>query len=233
LSAVSYETLSEAMTNTKPIQWSFSSLKDFVGCPKRYYEVKVLNNFETKVTQAIIYGKEVHKALEDYVKDGKPLPLNYQRFKKVVDELIQIEGTKFVEHEMALLPDGSPCGFHDSKRWVRGIADLLIVDKDVAYVVDYKTGSERYPDVDQLKLMALMTFANFPEVKEVKGALLFILKNHLVSENYKREQSEELWNTFHPKLDRLKLAFEKNEWTANPTGLCGYCPVSTCEFNRS
>jgi hypothetical protein len=221
------------MPNAKPIQWSFSALKDFVGCPKRYHEIKVLKNYETKITQAILYGKEVHKALEDYVKEGKPLPLNYQRFKKMVDELVQIEGTKYVEHEMGLLPDGTPCDFKDSNRWVRGIADLLIVDKDVAYVVDYKTGSERYPDVDQLKLMALMTFAHFPEVQKVKGALLFVLKNHLVSEDYTRDQIDTLWGTFHPKLERLKLAFETDEWTANPTPLCGYCPVSTCEFNRS
>jgi hypothetical protein len=80
--------------------------------------------------------------------------------------------------------------------------------------------------------MALMVFAHFPEVQEVKGALLFILKNHLVGEDYTRDQSEELWKEFHQKVEKLRISIEKNEWTPNPTPLCGYCPVSTCEFNR-
>ena len=214
------------------VQWSFSSLKDFIGCPRRYYEVKVCKNFEQKITHAITYGKEVHAALEYYVRDKTPLPANYQRFQKAVDALIDIPGEKFVEHEMALLPDRSPCDFSDSKRWVRGIADLLILDGETAYVVDYKTGSHKYPDPDQLKLMALMVFAKYPDVKTVRGALLFILKNHLVSEEYTRDQIDTLWKTFDSKVERLAQAYETNEWTPNPTPLCGYCPVTTCEFNR-
>lgn len=45
------------------IQWSFSSLKDFIGCPKRYQEVKVLNNYEFQPTEATTYGNKVHAAL--------------------------------------------------------------------------------------------------------------------------------------------------------------------------
>lgn len=218
--------------SSKPIQWSFSSLKDFIGCPKRYYEVKVTKNFESKITEALTYGKEVHTALEEYVRDSKPLPVNYQRFQKAVDELLQIEGKKLVEHEMALLPDKSPCSFSDPARWVRGIADLLIVNGDTAWVVDYKTGSDRYPDLDQLKLMALMVFSNFPEVQKVKGALLFILKNSLVTEDYTRDQSDALWGAFLAKTKRLELAYSMNEWIEQPSPLCRYCPVTTCQFNR-
>jgi hypothetical protein len=144
-----------------------------------------------------------------------------------------IPGQRYCEYEMALLPDLTPCYFHDTERWVRGIADLLIVNEDVAYVVDYKTGSDRYPDLEQLKLMALMTFVHFPKVNKVKGALLFILKNNLVSEDYERSQIPTLWDSFTPKVKRLELSYEKNEWPTNPTPLCRYCPVSTCEFCRS
>jgi hypothetical protein len=94
------------------------------------------------------------------------------------------------------------------------------VNEDVAYVVDYKTGSDRYPDLEQLKLMALMTFVHFPKVNKVKGALLFILKNNLVSEDYERSQIPALWDSFTPKVKRLELSYEKNEWPTNPTPLC-------------
>jgi hypothetical protein len=55
------------------IKWSYSGLKDFANCPKQYHEVKVLKNFKKEATKQMLYGTEVHSALENYVKDGTPL----------------------------------------------------------------------------------------------------------------------------------------------------------------
>ena len=212
--------------------WSYSSLKQYTNCPKQYHHLKVLKDYETSDTQATIYGKEVHKALEEYVRDSIPLAKNYERFKAVVDELIAIPGDKYCEHEMALLPDRTPCAFDDENRWVRGIADLLIVDGDTAFVVDYKTGSNRYPDPKQLRLMALMVFAHFPDVNKVKGGLLFVMHNAFVTEEYNRNQIDESWGHFLPLLARLDNSYASNAWSPNPTGLCRFCPVKSCEFNK-
>ena len=43
--------------------WSFSSLKEFQQCPRKYYECRVAKNYTFKETEATIYGKEVHAAL--------------------------------------------------------------------------------------------------------------------------------------------------------------------------
>ena len=56
------------------VKWSFSSLKDYINCPRQYMEVKVLKRFEKRLTEQMLYGTSVHKALEDYVGEGKPLP---------------------------------------------------------------------------------------------------------------------------------------------------------------
>lgn len=212
--------------------WSYSSLKDYTNCPKKYYEVKVIKNYEVPTSQQMLYGKEVHKALEDYVRDGTPLPKNYTRFKAMVDELIAIPGTKYPEHEMGLTRDRQACAFDDPNRWVRGIADLLIVDGEDAFIIDYKTGSNRYPDPKQLRLMALMTFAHFPEVKNIKAGLLFVMHNSFVTEEYNRDKIEESWAHFTAPLTLLKQSYETNKWMPNPTPLCRYCPVDSCEFNR-
>jgi hypothetical protein len=181
----------------------------------------------------MIYGTEVHKALEDYVKDGKELALNYIRFKGVADELICIPGDKYAEHEMALGKDKSPCAFDDPDRWVRGIVDLLIVDNDYAFIVDYKTGSNRYPDPKQLRLMSLMTFAHFPQVNKIKAGLLFVMHNSFITEEYNRKDMDISWNKFTVSLSRLDNSYETNTWVANSTPLCKFCPVKTCEFNRT
>ena len=214
------------------INWSFSSLKDFINCPKQYYHTKVAKDFEKKTTQQMLYGTEVHKACEDYVRDGTPLAKNYLRFKPQLDALLEIGGQKYCEHQMALTAEQEPCAFDSDTRWVRGIVDLLIVDGADAYIVDYKTGSNRYPDTKQLKLMALMTFAHFPEVEHIKAGLLFVMHNTFINENYSREGTDKLWECFAPDLKRLDIAYQRNLWSPKAGPLCGWCPVSSCNFYR-
>jgi CRISPR/Cas system-associated exonuclease Cas4 (RecB family) len=212
--------------------WSFSSLKEYVNCPRQYQELKVLKRYEKKATEQMLYGTVVHKVCEDYVAEGKPLQKNYLRFKPVLDSLVAIPGTKYPEYQMALTYDKLPCAFGDENRWVRGIVDLLIVDGDHAFIVDYKTGSNRYPDPKQLKLMALMTFAHFPEVKVIKAGLLFVMHESFMSEEYTRDKIPKLWSYFSTDLERLNISYENDIWNPNPTPLCGWCPVKTCEFHK-
>ena len=211
--------------------WSFSSLKDYVNCPKQYQEIKVLKRFYKAPTQAMTYGNEVHKALEDYVNSGLPLAKNYQYAKETLDHLISIDGIKYPEHRMALNKDREPCSY-GKDYWVRGIADLLIIDGADAFIIDYKTGSSKFADVKQLKLMALMTFAHFPEVMNIKAGLLFINHNDFVKGEYSRDKIPELWAVFDDILARMDVSYETDTWQTNPTPLCGWCPVYTCEFHK-
>lgn len=214
------------------IKWSFSGLKDYVNCPRQYHEVKILQNFTKKVTEQMLYGTEVHKALEDYVRDGTPLAKNYERFKELADSLLEIPGERHAEMKMALTKAGEACEFDGPDYWVRGIVDLMILDGDTAYVVDYKTGSAKYPDPKQLKLMALMIFAKFPQVNYIKAALVFVMHNVVVDEQYHRKDSDKLWDSFIPDILRLETSAQTGNWSPNPTPLCGWCPVEHCEFYK-
>ena len=214
------------------IKWSFSGLKDFVNCPRQFYEIKIAQNYTKRVSEQMTYGTAVHKALEDYVRDGSPLPKNYEQYKKYVDPLMQVAGRRYAEYQMALDQNKRPCAFDAAEYWVRGIADLVIVDDDRAFIVDYKTGSARNPDPNQLKLMALMAYAHFSNVNTIKASLMFVAHNTLVFEEYKREDQQKLWATFEPDLNRLQMAYANNMWPENPGFLCRrWCPVTTCRFN--
>lgn len=213
--------------------WSYSSLKEYQNCPKKYHEIRVLKNYTVKETEQMRYGTEVHKALEDYVRDGVELAKNYQRFKPFVDKLISIPGEKYCEYEMALTYNREPCDFKSEDRWVRGIADLVIVDGDYAFIIDYKTGSNKYPDPKQLRLMSLMLFTYFPDVQKIKAGLLFVMHNSFVSEEYLRKDMDKSWAMFEQPLKRLETSYDNDKWQANPTPLCKWCPVQSCEFNRS
>lgn len=212
--------------------WSYSSLKEYQNCPKKYYEIRVAKNYTVKETEAMIYGTEVHKALEDYVKEGTELAKNYQRFKPFVDKLVSMPGEKYPEHEMALSFNKEPCLFDSPDRWVRGIVDLLIIDGEYAHIIDYKTGSNKYPDPKQLRLMSLMTFTHFPDVKKIKAGLLFVMHNSFVAEEYHRKDMDKSWGMFEQPLKRLENSFDTNVWQANPTPLCGWCPIDSCDFYK-
>lgn len=212
--------------------WSFSALKTFETCPRKYHAEKVLKLYPFEETEQTIYGNKVHLAAEEYIRDGKPLPKGMEQFKPALDALNKIPGDKHCELKMALTADRKVADFRAKDVWVRGIADLVIVNGDKARVVDYKTGSAKYPDKKQLELMALMVFEHFPEVTKVKAALAFLLHDVVVKGDYTRDEADKLWEKWVQRTDILDRAFEHDNWPPNPNGLCRkWCPVESCEFN--
>ena len=217
----------------KNVTWSHSALKDYEGCAKRYYEVKVLNKYPFRDTTATIYGKEVHKAIEDFINDETPIPPEYAFVQDIVNATLNIPGRKLAEHEMALTKDLRPCDFNSPDRWVRGIADLLIINDDnlTARVIDWKTGNNKYPDRDQLRLMSLMVFAHFPHIREVKSALLFVVKDDMVKHTMFVDEAEEEWWNYRQRVAKLEASYANDVWNPTRTPLCGWCPVKDCAYN--
>ena len=215
------------------VTWSHSSLKDYEGCARRYHEVKVLKKFPFKDTQATLYGKEYHTAAELYIRDGTPLPEQFAFSKDMLDALTKKPGRKLCEQQMALTIDLQPCDWKSKDVWVRGIADLLIVDDDnlTAWVVDYKTGNNKYPDREQLKLMALMVFAHHPHIRKVNAALLFVIKNDMVKYQLSVDEKDPHWWDYRERVARIEQAHASGVWNPKPSPLCPWCPVTTCEYH--
>ena len=215
------------------ITWSHSALKSYEGCARRYHEVTVLKNHPFQDTEQTRYGKDLHLAAELYVKEGTPIPEHFAFVKPVLDALIAKPGRKFAELEMALTEELNPVAFNSPNRWVRGIADLVIVNDDnyTARIIDYKTGNDKYPDRDQLILMSLMVFAHFPHIKHVKSALLFVVKNSMVTHEMGLEDIEPAWWQYRQRIAKLNASYAHDVWNPNRTPLCGWCPVTNCEFH--
>lgn len=215
------------------VTWSHSALKDFEGCARRFHEVKVLKKYPFQETQQTIYGKDLHKAAEEYVRDGVVLPEQFAYIKPTLDALLAKPGRKLCEYEMGVNHDLTPCSFDAPGRWVRGIADLLIINDEnmTARVVDYKTGNNKYPDRDQLVLMSLMVFAHFPHIRQVHSALLFVVKNDMVRMTMQREDAEAAWWRYRERVAKLEAAHQTGVWNPNQTPLCKWCQVTGCEFN--
>jgi hypothetical protein len=223
----------------KPPAWSYSSITLFDQCPKKYYHLRVVKDIVEPESEAMMYGKEAHTAAENFVRDGTPLPGQFSYMGGMLGKLRDIPGEKLVEHKMGLKfgDDGkfAPCGFFDPDVWFRGIADLLIInrDKKEARVVDYKTGkSSRYADPKQLALMAACVFIHFPEIEFVKAGLLFVVPKDFVRYEYARASCLDIFAKLDSTLVQRKTAYETGVFNPKQNFSCKqWCSVLDCPHN--
>ena len=215
------------------VRWSFSSLKQYINCPQNYYRTRVTQEYKTNDTTYTIYGKAIHKAIEDFILHGVPFPKHYADPLRLIPELLGVLPTdRRVECAMAVRADRIPCHFDAPNYWVRGIADFIGLEDSVATVIDWKTGSSRYADI-KLKLMGLLIFAHYENIQRVKSMLYFTKNNEpIIAPDMHRENIDAYWASFDPDLTMLNASFQTNNWPMKPSGLCGFCPVSSCAHQR-
>lgn len=213
--------------------WSYSSISLFQQCPRKYHRMRVVKDIVEPPQTYLIYGTEVHKAAEEYLRDGTPIPAKYAYIQPKIEPFKNMEGTMYCEHEMGVTKDLEPCGFHDKNVWFRGIADVLIINGDKARIVDWKTSkTSRYADKKQLELLSLLVFKHFPQVKTINAGLVFLVVDDLVRAKYEREIEGRAWTKWLGETQQLDKAFEADVWNPKPNFTCnGWCPVDDCEHN--
>jgi hypothetical protein len=219
--------------------WSYSSITLFEQCPKKYYHLRVAKDIKEPESEAMNYGKDLHLAAEEYIRDGKPLPEKYIYIKELLDKLNLIKGEKLCENKLAvkLTTDGrlTPCDFFDKQVWYRGIADLIILDREnqEARIIDYKTGkSAKYADTKQLKLLAACVFTHYPEIKIIKAGLLFVVSKEFIKEEYSTHHRLAYFEQFKPLVNQLDACIENGVWNPKRNFTCPkHCPVLECMHN--
>jgi len=215
-----------------PLPWSYSALDTFKTCPRQYHWKYVLKNKEPD-SQAIIYGNEVHKAFEDRMGVGTPLPEHLKDHEPFMQQLDALPGIHNTEQKIALDVNRKPCNFFDKGVWFRGVVDFIHIDSAdaKATIIDYKTGKP-HKKFDQLQLFALHTFALYPNVDTVETGFYWTKTKELTPMFYRRNDAKQLWKPFIPDLLQYADAFETDTWQARQSGLCReWCPVTSCEFN--
>lgn len=213
--------------------WSYSAIGLFEQCPKKYYHIKVVKDVVEPQSDAILYGELVHTAAENFIKDGTPIPPQFEQFVEPLQLLNAMPGEKHCEFRMGLTELGEPCGFFDPNVWLRGIADLIIIDGEEAKIIDYKTGkSSKYADTKQLDLMALCTFAHFPQVQTIKAGLLFLVCEDFIKRKYVRGDVLGIMREWTERYQWLAKTYEEDVWNPKPNFTCRqYCPVVSCVHN--
>lgn len=210
--------------------WSYTSLTAFETCPRRYYLTRVSKEIVEPQTEAMTWGNQVHKALEDAVKDKTPLPDSMKEWQGIADRIVGAPGKKHAEQKMAITKHFAPVKWFDKQVWCRGIVDAIVETEDHAKVIDYKTG-KRKPDSQQLKLFSLLVFHTRPWINKVTTAFLWLKDNKIDSDTFERDQVGMMWQEFLPRIQRVEEAYKSGTFPPKPSGLCrGWCPCKGCEF---
>lgn len=215
---------------TTPLAWSYTSLSDFINCPRQFYEKRVIKSVKEDESEQMLYGNYVHKAFELRQQNGTPLPSDLAQHEAFMQVLARHEGQHFTEKKVALSRSVTPCSFFAKDVWWRGVIDYHKISNYVVSITDYKTGKV-HRDFKQLKLFALWVFAEYPQVTVVNTQYYWTQTRTCTGEQYTRDQVRALWREFVPHLAQYKEAFQTDTWQPRPSGLCnGWCPVTACEF---
>lgn len=216
-------------TRSKPkgFTWSYSRLKNYNTCPKRYYNIDVARLYKEPEGEALTWGNEVHKHLALRIGEGTPLPVSMKEYEEWVTRMGNLDGVQ-VEQKLAITDEFGPCKYFDSNVWFRGIVDVIKIRGSVALIVDWKTG-KIVEDSVQLALFAQMIFAHYPQVQAVRTEFIWLKEGASTREDFLRSDMPSLWAGLLPQVNTLRKAHDEQNFPAKSSGLCKrFCVVTSC-----
>jgi RecB family exonuclease len=216
---------------------SFSRLSTFEQCPAQFDYLYVSKRVQNSTNEASEYGDRVHKVLEAYGLLGSEEERVTMRanaaleesatlvkWAGVVDKILARPGQKFFEHQMAVNKQLQPVDWFDKDVWIRSIADVLVVDGDTAYCLDYKTGKVK-DNPTQLQLFAAMVMWHFPQVQTVKTSFIWLRFDETTNAKYERRFLDALWRALEPRFTKVQEVVDLGVFDTKPSGLCPWCPA--------
>lgn len=212
--------------------WSFSSLNDFTNCPRSYQLKRVTKECKQVESEAMRHGTIQHEHCEMRVKNKTPLP---ESLAWMEPHFLKMEASGAVmlpEQAVGLTKGLTPTGFFAKDVWVRGKLDLTLRYGASSTIIDFKTGA-RKPASDQLMLFAGFEFADRPDIDTVKTGFLWFKDKKIDSETFERKDIPRIWGHFMPKVERIEKAYEKDEWPAKSSGLCGWCTANKLQCKHA
>lgn len=214
------------------IAWSYSRLSTFETCPYKFKREALDKAYPFEETAAIAEGNRVHKALEERVRDGKPLTdQGLSHYEPLATKLESFKGTKYFERQFAFNTKLVQVDWFDKRVWLRGAVDYYVKHGNKIKALDYKTGKQK-PGFDQLELFAAMLMTVHPDVDEVDCRYIWLKTMTSTSKTFIRDDLEAIWDKYRARSEAIQVCNQNDVWQKKRNGLCrNWCPVSDCEYN--
>lgn len=216
----------------RPVAWSYSRLKNFELCPKKYNAVMVAKTVKEPESEELAYGSKVHKELELRIGKGRAFSKGFEWLERYARMFDDADGQVMVEQQLAINTDLDPCDWKDwNNCYCRAIADVMVVGEKTAVAVDWKTGRIQ-EDRDQMDILAFVIFQHYPKLEKVKLCYGWIKERDITTYVLTREEASEKWSSMTPRVRKLIEAHRESHFPARPNGTCRrWCPVTACPHN--
>lgn len=215
----------------KGFSWSFSKLKNFETCPKRYWHIDVAKDIKEPEGEALVFGNMLHDALANRIGKGTPLPKSFESYEPWAEKMVHGKdkgAVVLVEQKLAIDKDYGAVSFFDNTAWFRGVADVIKIAGPVALVADWKTG-KIVEDSQQLALIAACVFAHHPSVQKIRSEFIWLKEDATTRIDVTRSDIVKMWAGLTPRISALEEAHKTTTFPPKPSGLCRrFCPVTVC-----
>ncbi len=195
------------------MSYSYSKIRTYLYCPRRY-KYHYIDGIKSETSDIMESGTAIHKAIQEqnevYVLDNIE---NYVMYRNALDYLKFVKPIEY-EVKLGITENFEPVGFDNA--WFHGIIDLIYYGG----ILDWKTGQSK-PDALQILLNGMLAKIHGYEVNEVTYV-------YLHSGTYSTVQfTEETFENIKQTLKSLVKQIENdNEYKANPSHKCYYCPFA-------
>lgn len=203
---------------------NYTFYNDAANCPHKAFRKHIRRDLpREEPSPELLWGCKVHDAFEARFKHNTPLPTEMMSAEPLC-ALLDPMGPR-VEYRLAMEMDGKLCAWDSPRAWFRGKADVVVMNPEGAWLVDWKTGKVR-EDPFELECQALLQWANHGHtqilgeyywMKEGKAGLRYTLDPTKAFERVAKLYGEMVgyWQT--------------GDWPKRKNPLCGWCPVTGCE----
>ena len=222
---------------------SYTFYNDFNNCPYKAWRKYIKKDlpYEEK-TEAQHKGTRMHVAMENAIGKEMPLPDEWKSAQYLVDLFGALPDTVDVraEYKLAMTMEG-PCAYDAQAAWFRGKIDLVVMKlgdpgggsgwlerSGGAWIIDWKTGKVR-EDKLELECQALLLKTNHPDLDPIVGEYYWFA-NGKSGKRYTLTP-DATFVTLRNWWVKWKQYEEKKDFPKRPNPLCGWCPVTGCEYN--
>lgn len=221
--------------SSKPFAWSFSKLKNFEVCPKRYYETDILKNYTDDDNTELAWGTRVHDVMAKRCEKGEKIPDDMPAHYELWAQRVLVGGGElFVEQQLAIDENFLEAPWFAARDgsgripWFRAKVDFLKIQGPIALLVDWKTGKiqdESY----QLALSCACAFAKWPELEAIRASYVWLKEDAESTEIIKRTDMPHLWRSLWPRVTKLASAHQSMSFPPTPNRTCRqWCRVTSC-----
>lgn len=216
---------------TNPIDaWSYSRYSLYKQCPLKF-KLQVIDKAPFHAGPAMLRGREVHKAAEDYLLNKRDdISPDLESRRDVLEPLKQMN--PIVEQKWGYASNWQPTAYFaksgPKKTWLRGSLDAGVDYGDGTFeAIDWKTGKKYDDNEEQMELFGMLVLLRYGDVKVVTSRLSYVdLPAGPDSEIYNEVQRKNLPALKSDWEVKIRPMFEDDEFRPRINFFCKWCEFS-------